>query len=464
MRIEQRPTGQQTQNQKLVMSPQMRRSLEILKMPAQELCTHIGEQLNENPLLEIDESAVPLLPDDPFAILPLPKDTEDGQTVPEMEWSEYNFRPRGGGTYDLEALLGTEEASFTSLLLEQLGTLPLEKDFYALCEYCVECLDESGYFLFSLEEIAADTGTTVFEVAQALYAVQSLQPTGVGARTLQECLILQLAESKQFTHYTIQIVKEGLPLLAANNIAALARLLNCSPATAKESAAAIRALNPIPSRGYYTGESVQHIIPDAVIERVGQRIRILLNDRISSQLILSRENSALLSQNPDVATRKYLTEKLEGANSLLQAIHDRNTTLQKVLRTVVEMQPAYFKGGAALHPMTLAQVAQRLELHVSTISRAVQGKYIVCTAGTVPLKSLFTTAVPTAAGDAVSAETARLQLKRFIEAEDPAHPLSDQNLQQALLAANISISRRTVAKYREEMGIADSRGRRREPE
>ncbi|MDL2218725.1 RNA polymerase factor sigma-54 [Ruminococcaceae bacterium OttesenSCG-928-O06] len=460
-----------TQNlqQKLILTTAMYQSLEILRMPVQQLADYIEEQLHENPMLELDGDAA-ADGAELFAPVPLPEDAAD--EVDDAVWEEYeadvsqwsrgDYASPGMAEYDPGRLYAQNRGEdFKAMLLEQLDALPLEPPFHSLCRYIIECLNQRGYFSFEAGDIAQELGLPLYDVMQALYAVQSLQPTGVAARTLQECLILQLAESPNFNHYTVRIVKEGLPLLADNDIDGIAQLLGCSAAVARQSADAVRALNPIPSRGYYTGEQSQYIVPDAAVVKDGEGLLVVLNSRALPGLELNREYCKLMEGQVDADTGRYLKTRYSDAVALLKAVEDRNTTLHKVIQCIAELQQAFFEDGTSLAPMTLSDVAGPLGIHPSTVSRAVQEKYITCAAGTVGLKSLFTTGVKSASGQAVSNVLIRQKIEKYIEAEDKARPLSDEDLRGVLQTLGIDISRRTVAKYREELGIENSARRRR---
>lgn len=458
---------EQTQRQQLTLNAGILQSLEVLRMPLQELNELVTQNIYENPLLEIDTQREGSSED--FAPVPLEDSEAAEETLYPEERSEnapldVQTREIWRGSENREGLdpgsLGRKEVSFTEMLDEQIGALKLDPDFAALCRYLVACLNRKGYLYEDPASIAEGLSCPVFDVMQALYLLQSLQPTGVGARSLQECLLLQLVESRHFNEYTIKLVKEGLPLMAANDIHGIVKLLGLSKEAAIETCNFVRSLHPIPSQGYYTGEQDLSIIPDALIKKDAGGFVIVMNDTTVPRLELSREYCNMLG-GADPSASTYLQEKLADAKRLIKAVGDREKTLTRILRKVVGMQPEFFEDGFTLHPMSMATVAEALELSNSTVSRAVGGKYIICTAGTVELKSLFTSGVNSSKGEPFSNSFIKMQLKKFISGEDPKHPLSDEHLREALQVLNIDISRRTVAKYREGMEIPSSPKRRR---
>ena len=459
----------QSLTQQLKLNADIIQSLNILRMTLQELGEYVAQQICENPLLEIDtEHAVNTAEvfAEPVEEATAPAETENSPVADERtddEPIEVFTREiwRTGAQGEVDALsFASMEETFSDVLNEQIGALQLEEDFAILCKYIVHCLDRRGYLETSPAEIAEDLGCPLFNVMQALYLVQNLQPYGVGARSLQECLVLQLVESPHFNANTIKLVNEGLPLLANNNIAAIAELLGVDKEQAEQACNVVRSLNPIPSSGYYTGEKNASIVPDAVVRKEGGELAIVLNDSAVPRLELSRDYCAMLSETGEKDAKNYLRGKMADAKNLIKSVSDREKTVVRVLRQIIAMQPGFFEDGLVLKPMTMASVAEELGVHTSTVSRAVQGKYIVCAGGTLELRSLFSASMPNAEGEAVSASFIRQQIKRCIEAEDPAQPLSDEHLRSALQAMNIEAARRTVAKYREEMGIPSSRLRR----
>lgn len=445
------------QTQKLVLTQAMQQSLHCLQLSAVELRDFLQEAALSNPLLELEDQPLGVAP--PEAV-----DTsgaELGEYLPIERREQLIWETHGDGTADFTAFVSREE-SFTDYLDSQLGQMHLpDRETLARCRYLVGCLNSAGYLDCSLAELAEELQQPLFDMEQALFIVQALDPPGVGARSLSECLLLQLAQSKAFTEVNIHLIQSGLPLLAENDIPGLARLLGVRPAEAQRAGETIRSLNPIPSRGFYTEGRVPYIIPEATIRRSGDHAVIEMNSKILPKVTLNGDYCSLVGREDLKDAQLYLREKLAEAKSLLNNLDNRADTLFRLLSAVVEAQQSYFLESQPLLPMTMRQLADRLGLNISTVSRAVKDKYIQFDGKTIPLRSLFTVSVQTANGQDISADTARAHLRRFIAAEDPTAPLSDEALCQALSGMGILLSRRTVAKYRGEMNIATAGARKR---
>lgn len=461
------PTTSLLQNQKLVLSPKMQQALAVLRMPLYEMREYIYQELINNPLLEIEPSHQ----DEPlnyFTISPLPSECLPDTT--QQIWEEQVFAgvlptftaaKTYHNEYSAEVLYDKHPSqNLASTLLEQLAGITLDKDNNFACEYLIDCLDRRGYLAFPLEELADITGISIFNLTQALFIVQSFTPTGVAARNLQECLILQLVQGEFFNAYTIKLVKEGLPLLADNNIKSIAKLLECPEDSAEKWANIIRSLNPIPAQGYAGGDNLSGVVPDAAIVKEGGRLVISLNKQAIPKLELNPEYCAMLKGKTDDYIKNYLRKMHKKATNLLWAVNERETTLLRILTSLATLQAPFFSDGKPLVPMTMADLSAYLDLHVSTISRAIQDKYIVCNMGTISLKSLFTSGILSSSGE-ISSTAVQQKIEACIKAEDATNPLSDESLHKALELMGIHVSRRTIAKYREEMGIPPSSKRRR---
>lgn len=457
----------QKQTQHLRLNAGTLLSLEVLRMPAQELSELITRNIYENPLLEIDAKSDE--PNEDFAPMRLdacsapggllPEEREDRVTLAAAKTRESRNRSHGKDRFD-PADMGSREVTFQEMLNEQLGALTLEPALAARCQYLVACLNRKGFLDEAPADIATALSCSLRDVTQALHVLHSLHPPGVGARSLREYLVLLLSEQGRFTEAcTIKLVKEGLPLLARNDICAIAKLLGISKESARKVCGVIRRLPPFPAQGYYTGEQNSSIVPDAMIEKDEFGMRVVMNDTTVPRLELSRDYCSMMTE-ADFDAKAYFQKMLANAKQLIKAVDDREKTLTRILRKVVELQPAFFEDGSTLRPMSMTSLAEELGLSSSTISRAVGGKYIICAAGTVELKSLFTAGVPTKQGQSVSCSFIKQQIRNFIHRENPTAPLPDEQLREALQLMDINISRRTVAKYRESMDIPSSSARR----
>ena len=446
-----------SQEQKQIISVAMKQSLYVLSLPVQDLQEYLNDLSAENPLIDLDET---------YGRPPVEFSTV---TQVDNDFSGALFQTwYASGDRDDEPRERCENApaaeeSFTEHLhaqLDQDSAIP--KKYLPICHFLVESLNRRGYLDDSIEVLAEIMGVPLDDAVQALYAVQSLTPTGVGARSLQECLILQLAEGRNFNAYTLSIIKNHLPLLAKNQIHAIAQQLGIGDSAAQVWCDAVRALNPIPSRGFHTPTENYCVIPDAYVVFEGEKAVVNYNDASLPRVRINQEYCRLLRESPDKEATKYLQRILRQAERTKQDLDYRETTLVSVIDYIIRRQYAYLKGTERTPALlTVNEVAQALERHPSTISRAVKDKYISCEGRTIPLRELFHTPVNSAVS--VSRPAVKKQLKYLVDGEDPAAPLSDERLRALLLDAGIDISRRTVAAYREELGIPRASVRRRRP-
>lgn len=444
----------QSQEQKLILTQSMRQSLEMLQMPLPELKSYIQEEMLSNPLLELEDASRSMPQSEDFG----PESGDVYCTHDDFYASRWD---PSDSTRDIFDTIASPEADDSQQLRDQLlGMRLLDERTRCLCLYLIECLDERGYLNFTTAELARECGTDEFTMTQALYVLQGLEPAGVGARSLEECLILQLAQTDSFSARTVRIVKDGLPLLARNDIAALAALLGCGKDDALAAANCVRQLNPIPFRGYGTAERTGYQIPEAYITCRNDTLQVEWNRSFLPKLIILPETAALLRSGGSKEELQYLNEKLSDAKKLIRAVENRSATLQRILQLILRRQRAYFTGKGNLHPMTMGQLADELSLNISTVSRALQGKYISFNGQNLPIKKLFVNTIEAKNGAVFSGNDVKHQIRLIVQAEDRANPLSDQAICIVLEAKGLAVSRRTVAKYREELDIPSSARRR----
>ena len=436
-------------SQRQILSPALRQSLQYLQMPITELAEYLQEQSLSNPLLEVDYA--------PVSGFTLPISVVEGGGIqgsrrsPEDSVADAFYH-------------SARPVSFSEYLMEQVNCMQqVDETTREVCCFLIECLDSTGYLSCSLPELARELELPLYDVEQALYLLQMLEPAGVGARDVTECLLLQLAQGKDFTAANIRMIREGLPLLAKRDYVALSRLLDLPLKAVYESEAVVKALNPIPSRGFYSGDTYHsYIVPEATIACRDGRLTVEMNTRSLPRISLSREYTAMLGRGEDEQLQDYLRKRLAAAKSTIAQIDSRQSTLQELLLVILRRQQGYFMGTDRLQPMTMQQVADEMHLNASTVSRAVRDKYIQFQTRLIPLRSLFSSPLQGDDGSPVSADAAKQQLRLFIRAEDPGAPLSDEALTAALISAGIHISRRTVAKYRAELNIPSASARKRD--
>ncbi len=422
----------------------MQQSLQILRMTNQELTEYIKNEAVANPLLEMSDnhgqSTITITPLEAF---------------------------RGGGAYQAEDrdfiqnISDEYSTTFTEMLIEQLGHLTITKEGRSICEYIIRSLNRKGYLEETPEELALDLGLSVFDIMQCIYIVQSLEPAGVGALTTEECLILQLSQSSHFNPHTIKIVKYHLHLLAEEDaVKNVAKAIGCSEKAAKVAVEAVKSLNPIPSRGYNTGDKAQPIIPDATITVQEGALAVEINKNAFPMLEVNNDYTLMLEGLGDADAEKYIKANLLKAETLIGQLEQRKQTLYQIIFHLINVQKDYFLNGGDLISLTMNEVAQELDLNVSTISRGVQGKYIRLGNTAISLRSLFTGGYALNGGIKMSINTVKEKIMKFVAAEDKKNPLTDEDLSRALEAIGLTVSRRTVAKYRTEIGIKGSSGRK----
>lgn len=408
-------------------------SLLMLALPLAELREYLAEQLQDYPLLEVKG-------------LDAPRYEGKGESF-AAPWKEE--REEGEGF-----VLPSRPETFREHLLFQLSALPLQEGVRRLCIYLIHSLSPRGYLTESEGEIAALTGESLSAVRQSVKIVQSLSPTGVGARDLVQCLLLQM-EAKKITHPApVAIVRDHLQDLARGHYGVIRKKLGLSAEETERWCRLIRTLNPIPSNGYFSGENVGILLPEGAI---GPDLQVEMNQRDTPQVVMEEEYQKMLEQLGEEESRGYLIRSQQQARALTGQIARRQQTLQRLLQCLCIMQPDYFRHGPqTLRPMTMGQVAEQLSLHESTVSRAVAGKYVDTPYGMVALRSLFTASLQ---GEE-SAGGIKAKLAELIEKEDKQNPLSDEALCRLLAAQQIQLSRRTVAKYRSQLGVPSASERK----
>lgn len=437
------------QAQKLILTQTMLQSLEVLQLSALELQEYLQEAALSNPLLSVEVAPLPNT-----SALELQRERELASLTRSTVFVQEDE------TADFTAFF-SKPRSFTEYLKEQLGQMKaLDEETLARCLFLVDSLSSSGYLDCPLEELAKDAGQSLFDMEQALFVLQTLDPPGVGARSLSECLLLQLAQGRHFTELNIHLVRLGLPLLAKHDIRALCALLHASAAEIGQAIETIRSLNPIPSQGFHTEQTCGYVCPEALIRCEERRVVVEMNDALLPRVQLDTTYCAMLDDELDREAREYLVGKRAEARALLGNLDHRKHTIARIICAAVQAQEEYFLHDGDLVPLTMQQLASGLELNISTVSRAIKGKYVQFGTKVFPIRELFSATLQTSAGT-VSVESARRLIRRFIAAEDPQKPLSDETIAQALSGAGIPLSRRTVAKYRAEMDIPTASVRRR---
>ena len=412
MQLEQR----QTLSQKLVLTQTMRQSLDCLQLSAPELAEYVQEVALSNPLLDVQSPT--------YYETELPSEAAPAEREPlEVREADSWRGVTSSGMEDVQDFTAflTREKTFRDHLTEQIGQMKLVDDeLLRLCRFLIDCLDERGYLDCPLEELSREFDIPLFSLEQALFAVQMLDPPGVGARNLSECLTLQLAQNRSLDPLALKIARNGLEMLGKRNFSGLAVLLGVSVNEAKAAASKVLALNPIPSRSFAGSEQIAYVAPDAEFSVQQGQLVIELNERILPRLSVNAEYAALMNTSDDPEVQRYVKEKLSEAQALIKGVHTRCDTLIQMLTLIGREQHGFFCGGEALLPVTMQQLSEKMGVSTSTVSRAAQNKYIQFQGRIIPVRSFFTTAIRPDA--AVSSHAVKQRLQSLIRAEDPAAP------------------------------------------
>ena len=454
-----------TQEQRLILTQNMQQSIKLLQMSLHDLREYIDNEYSENPVLEMNEEIISY--DDAQANEEMQtEDRYDHKKIVEELYSD-NYKDRSEKSYsgeDVSPLNFIEKKlSLKDYLQEQLVEVNIDQYTLTICQYIVESLDNRGYLEISIEELAEELNISEEEVEKALKLVQSLEPYGIGARNIKECLLIQSLKLNILDNIIEQIILNHLENVADNKYEVVGKDLNISPREAQRYGDLIKKLEPKPSRGFYTGEEVNYIIPDAEIKNIDGEFFILMNESVLPRLMINKTYKDVLQNNQDSETNAYVKDKINQALFLIKSIEQRKNTLHRVLECVIDKQKDFFKFGKQyIKPLMLKEVAEILEVHDSTVSRAIKDKYVLTNYGTVKIKDLFASGVSSNNNDDDMATIKiKNEIKRIINEENKGKPLSDQIISSMLGEKNINISRRTVAKYREEIGIKASSMRKR---
>ena len=444
-----------SQKQKLILTQIMQQSINVLQMSAYDLREYIEKEFEENPILEADFNLIES------------KDNIDNTQLSKYlndRYDEnYNYQHNNEDEASVFNFI-SDKKSLKDYLYEQLGEIKSDIKIKKVVSYMIESLDSRGYLENTLEEICSDLGIDKEKVQNALEILQSLEPCGIGARDLKECLLIQLKNKGILDEIIKEIVLKYLECIADCKYNYIAKELKITPKEVQAYGDIIKSLEPKPSRGYYTGEEVKFIIPDAYIVKIGDKYNVIMNKDIIPNITINNLYKQEILNGKNKKEVEYVKEKVNDAMGLINDIEQRNNTILKLLECIVKKQKAYFENGQEyLKPMTLRDLADEMALHESTVSRAIKDKYILTSRGTVKIKDLFCNGIVSSGinGEGVSTNTIKNKIKQLIQLENKNKPLSDQAICDLLKKEHIDISRRTVAKYREELGIKSSSKRKR---
>ena len=433
------------QTQKLALTPQMEQSLSVLQMGTEELNQCIEEEVLSNPMLD-------------YAKEPEKKEVRRSQG----EGIGYYSRKKTEDT-DYQSYLNaiadekSEDTELAEYLRMQLYTKKISPRRQKIGEYLIECLEESGYLKMDMDELAKGIGLSKEELEREIRFMQTLEPCGVFARDLKECLLLQVEGEEQMQRQARLLIEKYLDEIAQNKIPQISKQTGLTTAEITKTIRYIKEeLEPVPGRGYGCANRNEYIYPDITVKEDEKGYRIILNKEKVHTLELNREYLPMLGQVHSSEENKYLKEQYQKAKILLQNIGKREETLAAVAEAIVDWQREFFeKGKASLKPMNLLVIAQELDVHESTVSRAVRDKYLECRWGIFELKYFFSN--KTSDGNNCNVLTC---IQEIIRSENKQKPLSDAKIAEQLEKKGIRISRRTVTKYREQMQIPNTQMRK----
>ena len=505
--------------QELRVNPRLYQAMDMLYMPMMDLQQHLKQELLANPFLELlepeEETAEPLTAEQEK------QQEKQKEKQDEVDWEEIllNGFEVGGTREQYEQLeynepVTVETRNLIDHLREQLQMLTLTPRQLLLAEEFLGNINEEGYLAASLEEILGSVNQlmaghvqgrgedgedgelddfdgsvpsapavaesapsspssasapssppfyTMQEAEEMLTVIQRLDPSGIGARDLRECLLIQLVELADTASLTYRLVSEAFPDLIAHRWNDLAKRFGVEPVAVQAAADQLSRLDPKPGLRY-SEQTDGYIIPDLIVEKIGVRYHVFLNDTGMPRLRLSRSYQEIARDKKKMTpeNREFIASKMNSANWMIQAIEQRRQTMLKVMNFIVDRQRDFFeKGIEYLKPLTLREVAEVINMHESTVSRVTNEKYVQTPRGVLPLKFFFSGALSTSSGEDASARSIRAKLEKMVGEENSAKPLTDQQIVHLFQEQGIQIARRTVAKYRDQLGILPARMRKR---
>jgi RNA polymerase sigma-54 factor len=458
-------------------------------MPLLDLQQHLKQELLNNPFLDMVEPEEDEEESEEEAVETETQPEQEEKANDEIDWEEILLDgfDAGGRREEHEEReyyepVTVDTRDLSDHLLDQISLLELTPRQAFLADEFIGNINEDGYLACSLddllnavndtvvkaaEEIERDTDDlplyTRSEIEQLLLTIQSLDPPGVGARDLRECLMLQLKEAGLEQSVPYRLVRDCFEELINHRWSEISKRFGISPMDVQKAADEIKKLDPKPGL-VYSAASDNYIIPDLIVDKIDGKYHVFLNDANLPRLKLSRAYQEIARDKKkfEGENKEFISSKLNSANWMIQAIEQRRQTMLKVMNYIVDRQRDFFeKGVQHLKPLTLREVAEVISMHESTVSRVTNEKFVQTPRGVLPLKFFFSSGLSTTAGEDVSARGIKAQIEKLVADEDPKHPLTDQAIVNILKESGVQIARRTVAKYRDQLGVLSARMRKR---
>jgi RNA polymerase sigma-54 factor len=489
----------QRMDQRMILAPRMIQSMEILQLPIMALQERIQQELQENPVLELKETSEEptAATEDGEVEAPAPAATEtDDVSNPEKElviddkgdneldfdrleaisrdWEDHfneEHRPsrnsmdeEGDKKHDAMQNMPSRPQSLHDYLNDQLGFLESDSAKLDLLRHIISYIDDKGWLAVPLDEIVASfhPPVTLPQAEEALKLVQKLDPPGVGARDLRECLLLQLTPETPHRDILRVLILNHLEDIEHNRLPVIQRRTGYNLPEIKTAIEALKHLNPRPG-AQFTAENIPYVVPDIAVDRTeeGEYTVRLLDDWTPNLYISRRYMELYRDKHADPKAKEYLKRKIQAAQWLMESIEQRRSTLEKVTKAIIQHQRAFLdRGPEHIEPLKMQQIADQVGVHVTTVSRAVDDKWVQTPRGIFPLKRFFGGGTQTASGEEVAWETIKQKLLEIIDQEDKSNPLSDEDLVTKLNESGYPVARRTVTKYRKMLNIASSRQRK----
>ena len=475
-------------SQQLVMTPQLQQAIKLLQLSRLELVAEIQMEIEQNPLLEevsteteqeeadVDERRLEPTAKDESAPLPEVEQTSEVSMEPtsslqEIDWQDYaneyeplpSFRPESDSDLPSRLDILAKKPNLQAHLQWQLSLSDLTSEEEEVGEYIIGNLDHNGLLQIDLEAIAEGTGCDLEMAEEMVLAIQDMDPSGVGATCVKESLLLQLDRLSLGRSLAARIVRDHLSLMEKRNYTGIVKATGCSKTEVQAAIDIIVGLDPFPGR-QFSDDEPHYILPDVYVYKMDDEYVIMMNDEGLPRLQVSNFYRQILKNEKAApgGTKDYIQDKMKSAAWLIKSIHQRQRTIYRVVESIIKFQRDFFDNGVEfLHPLVLRDVAEDIEMHESTISRVTNSKYVHTPQGIFELKYFFNSAIERRdGGDAMSSMSIKNKLKAIVQEEDSSKPLSDNAIAEIFKKDDIKLARRTVAKYREQLGILPSKLRK----